>query len=70
VTPIPISKELKDVSIGVLTLEALGLTVDPTTSKLKETRILLLRAVKPLHPFEVLSDSKRDELASDHAQIL
>ena len=42
VTPILISKELKDVLIGVLTLEALGLTVDPTTGKLKETRILLL----------------------------
>lgn len=42
VTPILISRELKDVLIGVLTLEALGLTVDPITSKLKETRILLL----------------------------
>jgi predicted aspartyl protease len=42
VTPILISKELKDVLIGVLTLEALGLTVDPTTGTLKETRILLL----------------------------
>jgi len=34
--------DLKDLLIGVLTLEALGLTVDPTTGKLKETRILLL----------------------------
>jgi clan AA aspartic protease len=42
VTPVLISRELKDVLIGVLTLEALGLTVDPTTGKLKETRILLL----------------------------
>jgi clan AA aspartic protease len=42
VTPILISKELKDVLIGVLTLEALGLTVDPTTGELKEARILLL----------------------------
>jgi len=42
VKPILISKELRDVLIGVLTLEALGLTVDPTTSELKETRILLL----------------------------
>ncbi len=41
-TSVLISKELKDVLIGVLTLDALGLTVDPTTSKLKETRILLL----------------------------
>jgi predicted aspartyl protease len=28
--------------IGVLTLEALGLKVDPTTGRLKETEILLL----------------------------
>ncbi len=42
VTPILISKELRDVLIGVLTLETLGLTVDPTTGELKETRILLL----------------------------
>jgi len=42
VTPVLISKEIKDALIGVLTLEALGLTVDPTTGKLKETRILLL----------------------------
>jgi|BEDMetMinimDraft_1075159.scaffolds.fasta_scaffold01499_5 Predicted aspartyl protease len=41
-TPVLISRELKDVLIGVLTLEALGLTIDPTTGKLKETRILLL----------------------------
>ncbi|MGQ9469450.1 MAG: aspartyl protease family protein [Nitrososphaerales archaeon] len=41
-TPLLVSKELKDLLIGVLTLEALGLTVDPTTGKLKETRILLL----------------------------
>ena len=43
VTPILISKELKDTLIGVLTLEALGLTVDSTTGELKEARILLLR---------------------------
>jgi clan AA aspartic protease len=42
VTPVLISKEIKDALIGVLTLEALGLTVDPTTGKLKETWILLL----------------------------
>ncbi len=41
-TPLLISMDLKDLLIGVLTLEALGLTVDPTTGKLKETRILLL----------------------------
>jgi len=45
VTPVLISRELKDVLIGFLTLEALGLTVDPTTGKLKETRILLLQIV-------------------------
>jgi predicted aspartyl protease len=42
VTPILISRELKDVLMGVITLEALGLEVDPTTGKLKETEILLL----------------------------
>lgn len=41
-TPLLVSKDLEDLLIGVLTLEALGLTVDPTTGKLKETRILLL----------------------------
>jgi len=41
-TPLLISKDLKDLLIGVLTLEALGLAVDPTIGKLKETRILLL----------------------------
>jgi len=41
-TPLLVSKDLKDILIGVLTLEALGLTVDPATGKLKETRILLL----------------------------
>jgi predicted aspartyl protease len=43
VVPILISRELKDVLMGVITLEALGLEVDPTTGKLKETEILLLR---------------------------
>jgi predicted aspartyl protease len=42
VTPVLISRDLKDVLVGVLTLEALGLTVDPTTGELKESRILLL----------------------------
>jgi clan AA aspartic protease len=42
ITPVLISKELKDVLVGVLTLESLGLMVDPTSGKLKETRILLL----------------------------
>jgi aspartyl protease family protein len=41
-TPLLISHDLKDLLVGVLTLEALGLTVDPTTGKLKEARILLL----------------------------
>jgi clan AA aspartic protease len=42
VTPVLISRDLKDVLVGVLTLEALGLSVDPTTGELKESRILLL----------------------------
>ena len=37
-----VSGELEDMLIGVLTLEALGFRVDPTTGKLKESRILLL----------------------------
>jgi clan AA aspartic protease len=41
-TPILVSPEIQDILIGVLTLEGLGLTVDPTTGELKETRILLL----------------------------
>jgi predicted aspartyl protease len=44
VTPVLISRDLKDVVVGVLTLEALGLAVDPTTGELKESRILLLIA--------------------------
>jgi len=44
VTPVLISRDLKDVLVGVLTLEALGLAVDPTTGELKESRILLLQA--------------------------
>jgi clan AA aspartic protease len=43
VTPVLISRDLKDVLVGVLTLEALGLAVDPTTGELKESRILLLQ---------------------------
>jgi len=42
VTPILISRELKDILIGAITLEALGLAVDPTTGRLRESRILLL----------------------------
>ena len=41
-TPLLISHDLKDLLVGALTLEALGLTVDSTTGKLKEARILLL----------------------------
>jgi len=41
-TPMLVSRDLKDMLIGVLTLEALGLKVDPTTGELKEARILML----------------------------
>jgi predicted aspartyl protease len=41
VTPTLISENL-DILIGVFTLEALGLAVDPTTGQLKEAEILLL----------------------------
>lgn len=42
VTPVLISQELDEVLIGVITLEALGLAVDPATNRLVETHILLL----------------------------
>lgn len=42
VTPMLVSGDLEDMLIGVLTLEALGFKVDPTTGELKESRILLL----------------------------
>ncbi|MCP8320206.1 MAG: hypothetical protein H3Z52_04580 [archaeon] len=42
VTPVLISKTLDRILIGVITLEALGLAVDPTTGQLKEAEILLL----------------------------
>ena len=41
-TPLLVSRNLKDMLVGVLTLGALGFKVDPTTGELKETRILLL----------------------------
>ena len=41
-TPMLVSRDLKDVLMGVLTLESLDFKVDPTTDELKETRILLL----------------------------
>jgi predicted aspartyl protease len=42
VTPVLISEKLDRTLVGVFTLEALGLTVDPTTGQLKEAEILLL----------------------------
>ncbi len=44
VTPLLISKTLDKILIGVITLEALGLSVDPTRGRLKEAETLLLRA--------------------------
>ena len=41
-TPLLVSRDLKDMLVGVLTLESLGFKVDPTTGELKETRILLM----------------------------
>jgi clan AA aspartic protease len=46
ITPILLSRELEEVLVGVITLEALGLTVDPVTGRLKETEILLLTLSK------------------------
>jgi predicted aspartyl protease len=42
VTPVLISDTLDAVLIGVLTLEALALAVDPGTGRLKDSDILLL----------------------------
>ncbi len=42
VTPLLISKTLDKILIGVITLEALGLSVDPTKGTLKEAETLLL----------------------------
>jgi len=42
VTPVLISETLDKILVGVITLEALGLTVDPTTGQLKEAETYLL----------------------------
>lgn len=42
VSPLLISRTLDKILIGVITLEALGLSVDPTKGTLKETETLLL----------------------------
>ncbi len=42
VTPLLISKTLDKILLGVITLEALGLSVDPTKGELKEAETLLL----------------------------
>ena len=42
VTPVLISDTLDEVLIGVLTLEALALAVDPLDNRLTETELLLL----------------------------
>ncbi len=42
VTPVLISDLLAEVLIGVLTLEDVGLAVDPATGQLKESEILLM----------------------------
>jgi predicted aspartyl protease len=44
VTPLLVSDTLETVLIGVTTLEALGLAVDPATGQLKESEVLLLAA--------------------------
>jgi len=41
-SPVLASNELNEVLIGVITLELLGLTVDPMTGELRETEILML----------------------------
>ena len=44
VTPILISDTLEKILVGVITLESLALTVNPTTGKLEEAETYLLRA--------------------------
>lgn len=46
VTPLLVSDILEGVLIGVTTLEAMGLAVDPATGQLKESEVFLL-AVAP-----------------------
>lgn len=42
VTPVLVSETLDKILLGVITLEALGLTVDPTTGRLNEAETYLL----------------------------
>jgi len=42
VTPVLVSEKLDKILLGVITLEALALTVDPTTGRLKEAETYLL----------------------------
>ena len=42
VTPVLVSEKLDKILVGVITLEALALTVDPTTGRLKEAETYLL----------------------------
>lgn len=52
VTPLLISDTLETTLIGVITLEAMGLAVDPGTGSLREPEVFLLSAMKwvTLHP--------------------
>jgi predicted aspartyl protease len=44
VTPLLVSDTLDTMLIGVITLEAMGLAVDPGTGRLRESEVLLLPA--------------------------
>jgi predicted aspartyl protease len=44
VTPLLISDTLDTMLIGVITLEAMGLAVDPGTGRLRESEVFLLAA--------------------------
>jgi predicted aspartyl protease len=46
VTPLLISDTLETVLIGVITLEAMGLAVDPGTGQLRESEVFLLTACR------------------------
>ncbi|MEM2971792.1 MAG: hypothetical protein QW270_05145 [Candidatus Bathyarchaeia archaeon] len=54
VNPVLISPRIDRVLVGVLTLEALGLKVEPKTGKLEKTELLLLLLLAENMPFNPL----------------
>lgn len=50
INPVYVSETLKQVLVGVITLETLSLTVDPTSGQLKQTKSLMLFSQPGGHP--------------------